>query len=125
MSEDALTLEQRIHLLASTDEARFSYFIDQVKSSQQVWSLSNDEGFVMVETDEGNCVMVWPDLDFATQWAIDEWSDCEPIAITLDEFKTNWLPSLEADNIEIAVFPNIEDEGKLITANALNLSLSN
>jgi len=124
MSEDVLTLEQRIHLLASADEERFTYFIDQVKSSKEVWSLSNDEGFVMVETDEGNCVMVWPDSDFAAQWAIEEWSDCEPVAISLNEFKANWLPSLEADTIEIAVFPNIEDEGKLITANALSLFLS-
>lgn len=123
MSEE-LSVEQRVHLLASADDERMAYFVKQVKTSEQVWSLSNEEGFVMVETDEGDCVMVWPDADFAAQWAVDDWDDCEPVSVPLTEFKTNWLPSLEADNIDIAVFPNIEDEGKLIKANELAEALT-
>ncbi|WP_438466402.1 DUF2750 domain-containing protein [Marinomonas sp. PE14-40] len=123
MSEE-LSVEQRVHLLASADDERMAYFVKQVKTFEQVWSLSNEEGFVMVETDEGDCVMVWPDADFAAQWAVDDWDDCEPVSVPLTEFKTNWLPSLEADNIDIAVFPNIEDEGKLIKANELAEALT-
>ncbi|MGB0942381.1 MAG: DUF2750 domain-containing protein [Marinomonas sp.] len=123
MSEE-LSVEQRVHLLASADDERMAYFVKQVIASEQVWSLSNEEGFVMVETDEGDCVMVWPDADFAAQWAVDDWDDCEPVSVPLSEFKANWLPSLEADKIDIAVFPNIEDEGKLIKANELAEALT-
>lgn len=123
MSEE-LSVEQRVHLLASADDERMAYFVKQVTASEQVWSLSNEEGFVMVETDEGDCVMVWPDADFAAQWAVDDWDDCEPVSVPLAEFKANWLPSLEADKIDIAVFPNIEDEGKLIKANELAEALT-
>lgn len=115
MSEE-LSLDQRIQLLASPDDVRLEYFAKTVKTSQKVWSLSNEEGFVMVETDEGDCVMVWPDADFAAQWAIDEWDDCEPVEVSYETFTTMWLPSLEKDNITLAVFPNIEDEGKLTSA---------
>lgn len=115
MSEE-LSLDQRIQLLASPDDVRLEYFVNTVKSTKTVWSLSNEEGFVMVETDESDCVMVWPDADFAAQWAVDEWDDCEPVAVEMDTFQNMWLPSLEQDNITLAVFPNIDDEGKLTSA---------
>jgi hypothetical protein len=123
MSEE-LSVDQRVHLLASSDDERMAFFVKQVKQSEMVWSLSNEEGFVMVETDEGDCVMVWPDAEFAAQWAVDDWDDCEPVSVPFTEFKSNWLPSLEADNIDVAVFPNIEDEGKLIKAKALSEALA-
>lgn len=123
MSEE-LSVDQRVHLLASSDDERMAFFVKQVVQSETVWSLNNDEGFVMVETDEGDCVMVWPDAEFAAQWAVDDWDDCEPVAVPLAEFKSNWLPSLEADNIDVAVFPNIEDEGKLIKAKELAEALN-
>lgn len=111
-----LTMDERVQLLVAPDSERLAYFVEQAKSTEQVWSLSNDEGFVMVETDDGDCVMVWPDADFASQWAIEDWDDCEPVSVPLAQFKAEWLPSLALDNITLAVFPNIEDEGKLSTA---------
>lgn len=123
MSEE-LSLDQRIQLLASPDDVRLDYFVNSVKENKVVWSLSNEEGFVMVETDDGDCVMVWPDADFAAQWAIDEWDDCEPVEVSLETFQTMWLPSLEQDNITLAVFPNIEDEGKLSSAAELKALLA-
>ncbi|SBS33024.1 hypothetical protein MSP8887_01844 [Marinomonas spartinae] len=114
-----LTMDERVQLLIAADSERLAYFIEQAKQTQTVWSLSNEEGFVMVETDDGDCVMVWPDAEFASQWAVEDWDDCEPIAIELSTFTGQWLPSLMQDNITIAVFPNIEDEGKLSTAEEL------
>lgn len=119
-----LSMDQRVQLLVSPDSERLAYFIEQAKVTQQVWSLSNEEGFVMVETDDGDCVMVWPDAEFASQWAIDDWDDCEPVAVSLETFKIEWLPSLTADKITVAVFPNIEDEGKLSTAEELTTLLA-
>ncbi|BFM51222.1 DUF2750 domain-containing protein [Marinomonas sp. THO17] len=118
-----LSMDERVQLLVSPDSERLAYFIEQAKATEQVWSLSNEEGFVMVETDEGDCVMVWPDAEFASQWAIEDWDDCEPVAVSLTSFKTEWLPSLAMDNITVAVFPNIEDEGKLSTAEELTALL--
>lgn len=114
-----LSMDERVQLLMAPDAERLDYFVAQVKASEQVWSLSNEEGFVMVETDDGDCVMVWPDAQFASQWAIEDWEDCEPVAVSLETFKNEWLPSLKMDNITVAVFPNIEDEGKLSTAQEL------
>ena len=114
-----LSMEERVQLLVAPDSERLAYFIEHVKVTELVWSLSNEEGFVMVETDDGDCVMVWPDAEFASQWAIEDWDDCEAVSVSLETFKTEWLPSLAADNITVAVFPNIEDEGKLSTAEEL------
>jgi len=117
MSE--LSMDERVQLLVAPDSERLDYFVEQAKATELVWSLSNEEGFVMVETDDGDCVMVWPDAEFASQWAVDDWDDCEPVSVSLDTFKTEWLPSLTLDKVTVAVFPNIEDEGKLSTAEEL------
>ncbi|RBP85559.1 DUF2750 domain-containing protein [Marinomonas rhizomae] len=119
-----LSMEERVQLLVAPDSERLAYFVGQVKATELVWSLSNEEGFVMVETDDGDCVMVWPDAEFASQWAIEDWDDCEPVSVSLETFKTEWLPSLAADKITVAVFPNIEDEGKLSTAQELTSLLA-
>ena len=114
-----LSMDERVQLLVAPDSERLAYFVEQAKATETVWSLSNEEGFVMVETDDGDCVMVWPDAEFASQWAIDDWQDCEPVAVSLETFKSQWLPSLAMDNITLAVFPNIEDEGNLSSAEEL------
>jgi hypothetical protein len=119
-----LSMDERVQLLIAPDSERLAYFVEKVKETQTVWSLSNEEGFVMVETDEGDCVMVWPDAEFASQWAVDDWDDCEPVAVEMASFMTEWLPSLAMDKITIAVFPNIEDEGKLSSADDLKVLLS-
>lgn len=119
-----LSMDQRVQLLIAPDDERLAYFVEQAKATQTVWSLSNDDGFVMVETDEGDCVMVWPDAEFASQWAVEDWDDCEPVAVELSTFVGQWLPSLAQDKITIAVFPNIEDEGKLSTADELQALLA-
>lgn len=118
-----LSMDERVQLLAAPDNVRLDYFIDQAKETNSIWTLSNGDGFVMVETDEGDCVMVWPDAEFAAQWAVEDWDDCEPVEVDLGTFKTSWLPSLITDNISIAVFPNIEDEGKLSSAEELTTLL--
>ncbi|MBD5771393.1 DUF2750 domain-containing protein [Marinomonas sp. SM2066] len=114
-----LSTDERIQLLVAPDSQRLDYFVEQAKATELVWSLSNEEGYVMVETDDGDCVMVWPDAEFASQWAVDDWDDCEPVSVSLEVFKSEWLPSLTLDNVTVAVFPNIEDEGKLSTAEEL------
>ena len=119
-----LTMDERVQLLIAPDSERLAYFLEQAKATQTVWSLSNEDGFVMVETDDGDCVMVWPDAEFASQWAVEDWDDCEPVAVELATFTGQWLPSLMQDNITVAVFPNIEDEGKLSTAEELKTLLS-
>ncbi|WCN14365.1 DUF2750 domain-containing protein [Marinomonas mediterranea] len=118
-----LSTDQRVALLVAPDAERLTYFVEKVKESKEVWSLSNEEGYVMVETDDGDCVMVWPDAEFAAEWAVDEWDDCEPVGIALEEFQSTWIPSLEKDEITLAVFPNIEDEGRLTSASELKVLL--
>tara|TARA_R110001606_G_scaffold249405_1_gene397322 strand:+ start:576 stop:944 length:369 start_codon:yes stop_codon:yes gene_type:complete len=119
-----LSMEERVQLLVAPDSERLAYFVEQAKATELVWSLSNEEGFVMVETDDGDCVMVWPDAEFASQWAIEDWDDCEPVSVSLNTFKNEWLPSLALDKVTVAVFPNIEDEGKLSTAEELTALLA-
>lgn len=119
-----LSIDERVQLLVAPDSERLAYFVEHAKATELVWSLSDKEGFIMLETDDGDCVMVWPDEAFAAQWATEDWEDCEPVSVSLNTFKTEWLPNLMADNVTVAVFPNIEDEGMLSTAEELTALLA-
>ncbi|MBY4675457.1 DUF2750 domain-containing protein [Marinobacterium arenosum] len=106
-----LTDEQRQSVLKQDAEQRYNHFLDKITKWEEVWSLRDDEGFVLVNSDDEACIPVWPHPDYAAEWASDEWAGCEPFSIKLDVWMERWLPGLTGDAINVAVFPSLEEEG--------------
>ncbi|MDX1656744.1 MAG: DUF2750 domain-containing protein [Candidatus Competibacteraceae bacterium] len=106
----------------SADE-RYDYFVTRVIDGGEVWSLRSEEGWVAVSSDDGECFPVWPHPDFAAQWATDDWSDCAPTPIPLEVWMHRWTPGLEQDGTLVAVFPNENEEGVVVSPGELQDSL--
>lgn len=114
-----MTAEQNeLDKIATYDaEQRFDYLISRVVETGELWILTDEQGSVMLNTDDEDCVPVWPDLAFAEQWATGEWSDCEAMPITLKQWNHRWTPGLEEDGFAVIVFPLAgegEDENGLV-----------
>ncbi|MDP5131574.1 MAG: DUF2750 domain-containing protein [Paraglaciecola sp.] len=92
-------------------------------SQQQVWILTDNDGCVMLNTDDEDCAPVWPSEAFAQAWATGEWADCKAIAIDLKTWRTRWTYGLEGDNVAIAVFPSDDEEGLVISAQDFDAEL--
>lgn len=101
-------------LLRSLDQVRYEYAIKRVAGAEQLWSLRNEDGWVLYGTGDGRETHpIWPHQIYAKACAEDEWSDCEPVEIELAEWLEKWTPGMIRDKRMIAVFP-IPKNGKTI-----------
>ncbi len=97
-----------------TPEARYDYLVEQAKEHKTLWTLQDSEGCVMLTTDEEDCIPMWPSEDTAKMWAVDDWADCIPLAISLEEWLARWVIGMQDDDLFVAIFPVQEDLGVVI-----------
>lgn len=97
-----------------TPEARYDFLVEQAKSEGTIWTLQDDDGCVMLTTEEEDCIPMWPSEEAAKQWAVDDWDNCIPLAIPLTEWLERWVPGMQDDDLFVAVFPVQEDLGVVI-----------
>jgi len=99
----------------SADE-RYDAFIKAVTEGGPVWSLSSDEGWAIISDEDTEYLPVWPNSELANTWATDGYADCAPKAIEKIDWIEKWLPGMIEDGLQIAVCPDIEGEGIVISA---------
>lgn len=97
--------------LTGSPEQRFNHCIKEIREHQKVWILTDDDGCVMLNTDDEDCVPIWPSEYSALQWANGEWEHCKALAILWNEWKSRWTQGLIDDDLCIVVFPFEEEEG--------------
>ena len=108
---DALTPSQIADTLALTDEQRAQFFFKEVARTNSLWILVDEHGCVMLNTEDEDCVPVWPNQEFANAWATDEWKECKAEAISTNKWFSRWTMGLEDDELSIIVFPDQQGEG--------------
>ena len=105
MSTPALT-DQMINAIEKyDDEKRFSYLLKEVRSQQALWLLTDEHGCMMLNTEDEDCVPVWPNQAFAQRWATGDWKDCKATEISLSTWYSRWSLGLADDELAIVVFP--------------------
>jgi hypothetical protein len=98
-------------------QERYEYFVKKVADWQEMWSLW-DRGWALLSDDEGTLIPVWPHSRFAVAFAVGEWTNYRSRRIGLDDWLAKWLPGMEADHRNVAVFPA---EGPTATASPAKL----
>ncbi|RYF31929.1 MAG: DUF2750 domain-containing protein [Comamonadaceae bacterium] len=115
-----LTHQEMESVSRLSQEARLEHFIKRVIDWEEIWSLRNDSGWVISQTDDSNIVApFWPHPEYAKQCAVDEWSDTEPAVIELGVFLDKWLPGLWKDGRLVEVFRTPKQNGGVMTPTAL------
>lgn len=104
----------------SEAEIRYEAFVEAVSKSEMLWTLENDDGFVLMCDDEGReCLPFWPDEQSCAKHISDDWKDCLCQAIPLEEFIENWVPGIVEDGFKVVIHPTIEQMGLIIEAGQL------
>lgn len=111
-------------LLAFDAEQRYQYFIKQVIAHQQIWLLVDEHGCVMLNSDDEDCVPVWPHKELAQCWATEEWAHCKVEAVSVAKWRSRWTSGLTQDDLAIAVFPDSHGEGVVISPIQLDSDIS-
>lgn len=113
MSQE-LTQERLKELLKQDDAARLNYTVKTIATENTVWILTDEHGAVMLNTEDEDCVPVWPNEAFASRWATGEWEACEPHAISFNKWQSRWTQGLIDDELSLVVFPNDDDQGLVL-----------
>ncbi|MEI8372831.1 MAG: DUF2750 domain-containing protein [Planctomycetota bacterium] len=93
---------------------RYSYFVRKVADFEKVWGLFED-GWALMGDDAGNQILpVWPEREFAEALAQGDWATHTAKAISLKDFVEKWLPGMEKDGKQLAVFPTPSGKGVLV-----------
>lgn len=101
-------------LLSANADKRLSATVASIVENEQVWILKDDDGCVMLTSDEEDGVPIWPDEALAKLWATDEWGHCEPMAISRQDWMQKWTPGLLQDGLVVMVCPVPAEEGEII-----------
>lgn len=107
-------------------EERLQLFLMYCQTAKQVWALKGESGFVMLESEQGPILPVWPHKDLVALWAEYDAANAEPEMIELSMFTGTWLPGLEANNTRLSVFPlGAGAEEMVLTAKELEHNWAN
>ena len=109
---DSLDVQQVKTIQQYDAQKRYNYLIQEVLKNKQIWLLVDEYGSVMLNSEEEECVPVWPNKEFAQAWATEEWSHCRAEAVSLEKWHNRWPHGLEEDELAIVAFPdeNCEDQ---------------
>ncbi|WP_261818140.1 DUF2750 domain-containing protein [Vibrio gallicus] len=92
-------------------QERFNLFFKTATQTKKIWLLIDEHGSVMLNTDDEDCVPVWPSDEHALQWATGEWEGFTAEPISLAKWKSRWTGGLEEDELSLVVFPDQDGEG--------------
>ncbi|QCZ93223.1 DUF2750 domain-containing protein [Salinimonas iocasae] len=106
-------------LLGVSAALRLQETISGIKDNQKVWILKDADGCVMLSTEDEDGVPVWPDAGLALLWATEDWADCEPMAVTLEDWLKKWTPGLMQDELCIMVCPVPGEDGEVMEPDEL------
>lgn len=112
-----LTYTQIQETLARRPESRYKYFIRTVIAEEEVWGLTDDEGWLMLEDDEDgtDVIAVFPNAEFAAIFREKgEYEEFKVEALDVFEF-VEWLDDFEVEKIKVGVFPTPDFQCAVMT----------
>ena len=95
-------------------DQRLATFFATVKAQGELFILNDEDGCVMLTSDDEEGVPVWPTASLASMWADQEWAHCEPKAISLDVWLYRWTGGLSRDFLNVIIAPMPAEESELM-----------
>lgn len=96
-------------ILGLDGEERYDFFLSRVAAERVIWILVNsDNRFLKISADDDvEYLPVWPDSDFAADYAAGS-DELTPLSISLPDFFRKWVPGLTRDGLEVGVLPGLD-----------------
>ncbi|MCL9783137.1 DUF2750 domain-containing protein [Vibrio sp. S4M6] len=101
--------------LTEDTQANLELFVQESKSTQLVWGLRNEEGWLSCESTEfenSEVMPFWSNKADAETHNVEEWEEFDVLEIPLDIFVEDWLLTLAEDGVLIGTNWNAQLDGK-------------
>ncbi|MBT0587357.1 DUF2750 domain-containing protein [Alteromonas oceanisediminis] len=102
-------------LISANSEQRNQLFVTHAREHNQVWILTDDDGAVMLTTDDEDCIPVWPSQEAADLWRNAEWQHCEAKPISLPDWFSRWTTGMQQDELCVALCPLPGEDGLVLS----------
>ena len=103
------------NVLQLSNEKKFQYVVKNALETELIWSLKNEDGWVLAANDDGTeAVPIWPAPEFATMCIGENWSDTEPASIDVEVWLERWTPGMIKDGRLVAIFPGSNTKGMIM-----------
>lgn len=111
-------------LFKKPGEKRYDYFVKEVAKNEEVYGLSDEEGWALLGDDA--------DADILPLFPAAELAEAFRVAVGFDEYQVepldvnelmDWMDDMVEDNLLIAVFPNPELNGAVVDPQVLKADL--
>ncbi|MPW35794.1 DUF2750 domain-containing protein [Vibrio sp. B1Z05] len=103
---------------------RFNLFFKAAATDKKIWLLIDEHGSVMLNTEDEECVPVWPSEEHALMWATGEWEGFTAEPISIAKWKSRWTHGLEDDELSLVVFPDQDGEGIVLYPDEFEMELT-
>ena len=121
-----IEIEKVINLVSNK---RYEYFIKKICDYEEVWGLYNNGWASMEDDSKDTLIPFWPMKEYANLCKTNEWINYEAFPISLDDFLNKWIPGMNKDKRNFAIFVVKNDFGIKVTPEQLekdiNLELEN
>lgn len=123
LSAQELSAQEMMQINGYDAEQRLAYCIKEIVQNRTVWILTDEHGCVMLNSEDEDCVPVWPSEAFAQSWATGEWKECKAEAIPLSKWHSRWTLGLADDELSVVVFPDDNEEGVVLYPDEFDFEL--
>ena len=112
----APTQSEMQHLQTLTAAERFEYAMPRLIESEEVWSIGNDDGWLIREEGDEQIIAFWPYRQLADEYAKTCQPDSAPQSVSLEHFLYGVLEQCRTNDISLEVLPVPGKNGLIIPA---------
>lgn len=92
------------------------YACSQMHSNNAVWILKDNDGCVMLTTEDEDGVPVWSECSLAEAWVNEDWQGCKAYSIELQTWYQKWTQGLIKDQLAVMINPSeFQEEGVVLS----------
>lgn len=113
--EQSLSFAELQNLMQMSADQRYDYLLAQAKETQKLWILVGDGGSVLLSSEGQSYVPVWPHQVLAEAHIQDDWSDCDCLSISVEDWQLRWTEGLKEDKLYIAGFIDEAESGVIVS----------
>lgn len=101
-------------IIALDHESRLAHFIEKVADWEELWAVSDGEGWLVQAKGDQAYISLWPHPRFAEDIVKRFMPKNQSAEMDFEFLLEELIPTLKQENIHIAVFPNQQWEGLLL-----------
>lgn len=121
---DQITQSDIEKIFKRPGEKRYDYFIKKVVENEEVYGLSDDEGWALLGDDtDADILPLFPSEEFAEAFRkAADFDEYQVEALDVNELMA-WFDDMEKDGLLVAVFPNPEMNGAVVPPGTIKADL--